>query len=96
MPEPAEIESAIETARQDRAKRNLESLVAYLKERPYFRPSRNDLESLHQDIGMSRNDLRAAITKGLRVDKTLIDAPLPEGEKRGGKQTYIAVAGGNQ
>lgn len=96
LPGPSEVESATQAARQQAANRNLKTVVAYLKERRFLKLSRRDLEGMYQDIGISRNNLRAAIIRGLKVDQVLVEMDLPEEERHGGKQTYITVAGDSQ
>jgi RecA-family ATPase len=92
LPEPVEIERAIIDARCERARQNLDKLVAYLKEHRYTKPSRKNLEDVHRDVGMSRDDLRAAITQGL-MTATLIERSLPADEQKGARKTYLAIEG---
>lgn len=95
MPEQRDVERALEAARQRQAQQNVEIVAAYLKEHAFTKLTRRNLEDMHEDVGIPRNAIRGAITKGL-MERTLIEVKLPPDEQHGAKKTYLTVAVGGE
>lgn len=90
--DPDAIEQERQLERRARTRSNIDKLVAALKERWHQKLSRRQLDGLAGQIGLSRSDLRDAVTVGL-LDGYLVELDLPQGERQRQRKTYLAPAG---